>query len=76
MKAIKATYMDGQITLSELPAFSGPTEVMVVFPDATDDPWHRILDDATPRPTLSARIKDVEAEIREGKARALKRNKP
>jgi hypothetical protein len=68
MKAVKAIYIDGQITLSELPVFSEPVEVLVVFPEATDDPWLDLLLESAPRPALSKRIKDLEEEIIQGKA--------
>ncbi len=71
MKAIKATYENGKITLSETPPELGPTEVLVVFPEATDDPWQHILRDATPRPALTQWIKEVEEEIAQGKASPL-----
>jgi hypothetical protein len=71
MKAVKATYNDGQITWAEKPSAAGPVDVLVVFPEASDDPWEPILNDATPRPALANRIKEVEAEIAQGKASPL-----
>lgn len=71
MKAIKATYEDGKIELSELPPETGPMEVLVVFPEATDDPWQQILLDSTPRPALNQWVKEVEEEIAQGKASPL-----
>src|SRR5271166_6146118 len=50
MKAIKATYVNGQITFSETPTVLGPVDVLVVFPEAEDDPWQAILAEQTPRP--------------------------
>jgi hypothetical protein len=71
MKAIKATYKNGKITLSETPTEAGPMEVLVVFPEATDDPWQQILSDPTPRPALTKWIKEVEEEIAQGKTTPL-----
>lgn len=68
MKAVKATYKIGKITLSEKPKEKGPMEVLVVFPEPADDPWDAILNDSTPRPKLTQWIKEVEEEIRHGKA--------
>src|SRR6266478_1732284 len=53
MKAVKATYENGRVTLSESPPATGPIEVLVVFPEQADDPWERILADRSPRPELS-----------------------
>ena len=69
MKAVKATYENGQITLAELPPSGGPIEVLVVFPEESDDPWERILTDPARRPELSKWIAEVESEIAEGKTR-------
>ena len=50
MKAIKTIYQNGQITLSEPPpdADPEPVEVLVVFPQETEDSWEKILNDPTP----------------------------
>jgi hypothetical protein len=71
MKAVKATYENGKITLSETPPEPGPMEVLVVFPEAADDPWQQILGDPTPRPALTQWVKEVEEEIARGKATPL-----
>ncbi len=71
MKAVKATYENGKITLSEAPAEPGPIEVLVVFPETADDRWEQILRDPTPRPALAQRKKEVEEEIARGKASPL-----
>ena len=71
MTAIKAIYKDGQIHFSETVPASGPVEVMVVFPDPSDDPWQAILEDTRPRPNLTQWIKEVEEEIAQGKATPL-----
>src|SRR5437764_15457242 len=66
MKAIKATYKNGRVTLSEKPPEPGPFEVLVVFPEPADDPWEAILHDPTPRPALVKRMTEVEREIAQG----------
>jgi len=71
MKAVKATYKNGKITLSEKLLEKGPMEVLVVFPEATDDPWQQILSDPTPRPALTQWMKEVEEEIAQGKTTPL-----
>jgi hypothetical protein len=71
MKAIKATYKNGRVTLSEKPPEPGPFEVLVVFPETADDPWESILNDPTPRPALAKRLKELEKEIAQGKASPL-----
>jgi hypothetical protein len=68
MKAIKATYKNGRVTLSEKPTQRGPLEVLVVFPDDAEDPWTSILNERTPRAALIKRIKEVEREIAQGKS--------
>lgn len=76
MKAIKATYQNGQITLAEpAPANGdGPVEVLVVFPEVAADPWARILNDPTPRPALSALADEVLREFEQGKTQPLDLN--
>jgi hypothetical protein len=71
MKAIKATYKNGKITFSEMPPEPGPVEVLVVFPEETDDPWEQILNDPTPRPALAKWMTEVKKEIAQGKASPL-----
>jgi hypothetical protein len=63
MKAVKAKYENGQVTLTESPPSGGPIEVLVVFPEAVDDPWEQILADPARRPELSKWIAEVEREI-------------
>ena len=38
MKAVRAIYQNGRVKLSEKPADRGPVEVLVVFPEPSDDP--------------------------------------
>ena len=71
MKAVRATYAKGKIHLNEPAPNSGPVDVLVVFPETADDPWDAILNDPTPRPALIKRIKEVEKQIAQGKARPL-----
>ena len=71
MKAVKATYQDGQITLLEKAPNRGPVEVLVVFPDAADDPWHSILEEPTPRPAFAEFAKSCLEKIAKGKAKPL-----
>jgi len=68
MTAIKAIYKDGQIHFSETVPASGPVEVMVVFPEPSDDPWERILQDPRPRPNLTKLVQEVDEQIAQGKA--------
>ncbi len=71
MKAVKATYENGKITLSERPPEPGPMEVLVVFPEATDDPWPSILAETTPRPAFVKFAQKCLQEIAQGKAKPL-----
>ena len=71
MKAVKAKYENGLITLSEPPPASGPTDVLVVFPEPAEDPGQQILDDSSPRPALTQCVAEVEAEIAAGRAKTL-----
>jgi hypothetical protein len=71
MKAVKATYKNGRITLSEKPAEPGPVEVLVVFPEEADDPWQSILAERTTRATFEKFAKSCLGEIAKGKAKPL-----
>ena len=71
MKAVKATYKNGQVTFAENPPEAGPVEVLVVFPEATDDPWAGILAEETPRPAFAEFAKSCLEKIAEGKAKPL-----
>lgn len=68
MKAVKATYENGHVTLAEAAPLSGPIEVLVVFPDTANDEWDKILAGPTPRQELSRWV----SEIEQGKSSPLK----
>jgi hypothetical protein len=71
MKAIKATYKNGRIRLSEKPPEPGPFEVLVVFPEVADDPWESILNEPTPRPAFVEFANKCLADIAKGKSEPL-----
>jgi hypothetical protein len=56
LKAVRGKYVKGKIRLAEPAPASGPVDVLVVFPESSDDPWDAILNDPTPRPALIKRI--------------------
>lgn len=72
MKAVKATYENGKVTLAERLSDPGPMEVLVVFPEATDDPWQEILQERKPRPAFAKFAEKCLGEIDKGKAKPLK----
>lgn len=72
MKALKATYLNGQITFSEKPPETGPVEVLVVFPEAVDDPWQGILAEQTPRASFVEFANKCLDKIGKGKTRPLR----
>ena len=71
MKAIKAIYRNGKVKLSEKPSDPGPLEIVVVFPEPSDEPWEAILRDPRPRPALARRIQQVRDAKRKGKTKPL-----
>jgi hypothetical protein len=71
MKAVKATYTNGQITFSETPPETGPVDVLVVFPEPADDPWQAILTEQAPRPAFVEFAKECLEKIAKGKAKPL-----
>lgn len=75
MKAVKGIYEKGEVKLSEQLAEQGPVEVLVVFPELADDPWHEILADPTPRPVLDTWVREVKEEIAQGTAEPLDRDR-
>jgi hypothetical protein len=72
MKAVKAIYQNGKIKLSEKPQEAGPIEVVVVFPDPSDDPWEAILAEKAPRRSFVKYAAECLEEMRQGKAKPLK----
>jgi hypothetical protein len=72
MIAIKAIYENGQIILNDLPLISGPVEVLVVFPEPTNDPWDAILTDPASRPALAKMVEEVQDEISRGNVKPLR----
>lgn len=73
MKAIPAVFVNGQVTLAE-PAPDGngmPVEVLVIFPDPEVDPWERILNESTMRPSFKKYMEECLEEIAQGKAEPL-----
>jgi len=72
MKAVKAIFQNGKIKFTEKPAETGPVEVLVVFPEAVDDPWQEILNEETPRPGFLKFAEECQAEIKQGKSKPLK----
>ena len=76
MKAIRATYSDGRISFSEGISESGPVEVLVVFPEAADDPWNEILEERTPRPAFADFAAECLKKIAKGKAKPLELDQP
>lgn len=71
MKAVKATYVNGKIDFAELPPEGGPVEVLVVFPEAGDDPWESILAEQPPRPAFAKFAEECLEKIAKGKAKPL-----
>lgn len=72
MKAVKATYHKGRVTLSEKPSEEGPVDVLVVFPEAGDDLWQEILEEHKPRSSFVKFAEKCRQEIARGKAKPLK----
>jgi len=68
MKAIKATYQNGQVSFSEPAPEEGPVEILVVFPEQDEDPWEKMLNEPTPRPAFAKFMQECLDEIAQGKA--------
>ena len=71
MKALKGIYENGHLILSEPAPEAGPVEVMVVFPDDTDDPWARIEAEPAPRAAFAQLMQECEDQIAQGKPESL-----
>ena len=71
MKAVKATYKNGKVSFADEPPEKGPVEVLVVFPDAADDPWQSILAETMPRPAFAKFVDECMQDIAKGKAKPL-----
>lgn len=71
MKAIKATYENGKVTMAESPPNIGPVNVLVIFPDDGDDPWAGIDAEETVRPSFAEFARKCLAEIAMGKSKRL-----
>ena len=72
MKAMKATYENGRLTLAEPPPETGPVDVLVVFPEHQDDPWLSILAEESPRPAFTSFADEYLEQIKSGQASPLK----
>jgi hypothetical protein len=71
MKAIKAVYDNGRVSLAEEAPSPGPVEVVVVFPDGEADPWERIESEPTMRPAFAKFMQQCLEDIEKGKAKPL-----
>ena len=72
MKAMKATYENGRLTLAEPPPETGPVDVLVVFPEYHDDPWLSILTEESPRSAFTSFADECLEQIKSGQASPLK----
>jgi hypothetical protein len=71
MKILKAKYENGQVRLREPAPDPGPVDVEVVFLDADDRRWDKIIRESSPRPELSAEVDQVLEDYRAGKTTPL-----
>ena len=71
MKAIKAVYEDGRLSLAEEAPEKGPVEVVIVFPNGEEDPWERILSEPTMRPAFAKFMQEALDDIAQGKTKPL-----
>ncbi len=71
MKILKAKYENGQVRLTEPAPDPGPVDVEVVFLDADDRRWDKIIRESSPRPELSAEADHVLEEYRADKTTPL-----
>lgn len=71
MKAVRGTYAKGKIKLAEPAPDAGPVDVLVVFPEMSDDPWAQILSEKKIRPSFAKFVEKCKADIAAGKAKPL-----
>ena len=71
MKAMKATYENGQFTLAEPPPETGPVDVLVVFPEHHGDLWLTILAEESPRAAFTSFAEECLEQIQSGQASPL-----
>jgi hypothetical protein len=72
MKAVKAKYANGRITLTDKPPAKGPVQVLVVFPEQDDDPWTSMLAEQRQRSAFAEFAKKCLDDIAKGRAKPLK----
>jgi hypothetical protein len=72
IRAVKASYQNGNIELAEKPDGRRPVEVLVVFPETSDDPWEAILVKKTVGVLVAKFAEECLDGIRIGKAKRLK----
>ena len=72
MKAVKATFENGRLTLVEPPPETGPVDVLVVFPEQPDDPWLGILAEESPRTAFTLFAQECLEQIQSGQASPMK----
>ena len=69
MGAIKATIIDGNVTLHHPADIKGPVEAIVVVLD--QDPWEALIRDPRPRPALILASNEALAEFSNGQVLPL-----
>jgi hypothetical protein len=74
MRAIKAVFREGQFILTEPAPSTGPVDVLIVFPEAVEDPWEAILQEKEIRPSFAEYMAKAEEEIAQGRAAPLDLN--
>ncbi len=71
MKAVKATFENGRLTLIDPAPETGPVDVLVVFPERQDDPWLGILAEKSPRSAFSSFADECLEQIQSGQSSPL-----
>ena len=69
MRAVKATIIDGNVSLDQPVDIKGPVEAIVVVLDP--DPWEALIRDPRPRPALVQASNEALAEFLAGQATPL-----